>query len=34
VKETIWKTRARKEDHIGMDLQEVGCGCLDWIELT
>jgi hypothetical protein len=23
----------RSEDNIKMDLQEVGCGCLDWIEL-
>jgi len=22
------------EDNIKMDLQEVGCGCLDWIKLT
>jgi hypothetical protein len=22
------------EDNIKMDLQEVGCGCMDWIELA
>ena len=26
-----WRTR---EDNIKMHLQEVGCGCLDWIELA
>jgi hypothetical protein len=24
----------RWEDNIKMDLQEVGCGCMDWIELA
>jgi hypothetical protein len=24
----------RWEDHINMDLQEVGCGVMDWIELA
>jgi hypothetical protein len=24
----------RLEDNIKMDLQEVGCECMDWIELT
>jgi hypothetical protein len=28
------KTRSRWEDHIKMDLQEVGCGVMDWIELV
>ena len=23
-----------REDNIKMDLQEVGCGCMDWIELA
>ena len=27
-------TRPRWEDNIKMDLQEVGCGGLDWIELA
>jgi len=26
--------RPRWEDNIKMDLQEVGCGCMDWIELA
>ena len=26
--------RRRWEDNIKMDLQEVGCGGMDWIELT
>jgi len=26
--------RHRWEDNIKMDLQEVGCGVMDWIELT
>jgi len=25
--------RRRREDNIKMDLQEVGCGGIDWIEL-
>ena len=29
--ETTWET---KEDNIKMDLQEVGCGGMDWIEVT
>jgi hypothetical protein len=24
----------RWEDNIKMDLQEVGCGCMDWMELA
>jgi hypothetical protein len=28
------RSRHRWEDNITMDLQEVGCGCIDWIELT
>ena len=28
------KPRRRWEDNINMDLQEVGCGGMDWIELT
>jgi hypothetical protein len=31
---TTWETQARWEDNIKMDLQEVGCGGMDWIELT
>ena len=26
--------RRRWENNIKMDLQEVGCGCMDWIELA
>ena len=26
--------RRRWVDNIGMDLQEVGCGCVDWIGLA
>jgi len=26
--------RRRWEDHIKMDLQQVGCGCMSWIELA
>jgi len=28
------RPRRRWEDNIKMDLQEVGCGVVDWIELT
>jgi hypothetical protein len=28
------RSRPRWEDNIKMDLQEVGCGCIDWIELA
>ena len=30
----LGKPRRRWEDNIKMDLQEVGCGGLDWIELA
>ena len=33
-KETTWETRRRWEDNIKMDLQEVGYGGMDWIELA
>ena len=33
-KETTWETRRRWEDNIKVDLQEVGCGGMDWIELA
>ena len=26
--------RHKWEDNIRMDLQEVGCGCVDWMELA
>ena len=33
-KTPIGRTRRRWEDNIKMDLQEVGCGGMDWIELA
>jgi len=30
----IGKPRPRWEDNIKMDLQEVGCGDMDWIEMA
>ena len=33
-KETTGETRRRWEDNIKMDIQEVGCGGMDWIELA
>ena len=30
----LGRPRYRWVDNIGMDLQEVGCGGMDWIELT
>jgi hypothetical protein len=34
VKGTLRRPRLRWVDDIKMDLQEVGCGCMDWIELA
>ena len=34
VKRPLWRPRRRWEDNIKMDLQEVGCGGMDWIELA
>ena len=34
VKRPFGKPRHRREDNIKMDLQEVGCVCVDWIELA
>jgi hypothetical protein len=34
VKRPLGRPRHRKEDNIKMDLQEVGCGGMDWIELA
>ena len=31
---TLGRPRRRWEDNIKMDLQEVGCGVMDWIELA
>jgi hypothetical protein len=33
-KRPLGRLRRRWEDNIKMDLQEVGCGVLDWIELA
>jgi len=32
-KRSLGRPRHRWEDNIKMDLQEVGCGGMDWIEL-
>jgi hypothetical protein len=33
-KRPLERSRCRWEDNIKMDLQEVGCGGMDWIELA
>ena len=33
-KETAGETQPRWEDDIKMELQEVGCGGIDWIEMA
>jgi len=33
-KRPLGRPRRRCEDNIKMNLQEVGCGCMDWIELA
>jgi hypothetical protein len=33
-KRPLGRPRLRWNDNIRMDLQEVGCGCEDWIELA
>jgi hypothetical protein len=33
-KRPLGRPRCRKEDNIKVDLQEVGCGCMDWTELA
>jgi hypothetical protein len=33
-KKPLGKTRRRRENNIKMDLQVVGCGGMDWIELA
>jgi len=30
----LGRPRPRWEDNIRMDLQKVGCGCVDWMELA
>jgi len=31
---SLGRPRRRREDNVKMDLQEVGCGVMDWIELA
>ena len=33
-KRPLGRPRRRGQDNIKMDLQEVGCGSMDWIDLT
>jgi len=33
-KRPLGRPRCRWEDNIKMDLQEVGCGCMDWNDLA
>ena len=33
-KRPLWRPRRRWEDNIKMDLEEVGRGCGDWMELA
>jgi hypothetical protein len=33
-KKSFWRRRRKWEDNIKMDLQEVGCGVMNWIELV
>jgi len=33
-KRPLGRPRRRWEDYIKMDLQEIGCGGMDWIELA
>ena len=33
-KQPLGRPRHRREENIKMDLQEVGCGGMDWIELA
>ena len=33
-KRPLGRARHRRENNIKMDLQEVGCGVMDWIELA
>ena len=34
MKEPLGRPRRRWEDNIKMDVQEVVCGCLDWMDLA
>ena len=33
-KRPLGRTRRRRQDNVKIDLQEVGCGGVDWIELA
>jgi len=33
-KRLLGRPRRRWEDYIKMDLKEVGCGCMDWIDVA
>ena len=33
-KRSLWRPRRRWVDNIRMDLQQVGCGCMDWIGMA
>jgi hypothetical protein len=33
-KRQLWRTRPRWDDNIKIDLQRVGCGGMEWIELA
>jgi hypothetical protein len=33
-KRPLWRPRHRWENNIKLDIQEVGCGGMDWIELS
>jgi len=33
-KRPLGRPSSRREDNIKMDLQEVGCGCMDWIDVA
>jgi hypothetical protein len=34
MKKTTWKTRCRWDDGIRMDLREIACGSVEWIQLA
>ena len=33
-KRPLGRTRRRRQDNVKIDLQEVGCGSVDWIDLA
>ena len=33
-KRPLWRPRRRWVDNIRMDLQQLGCGCMDWIGMA